>query len=153
MYQLWGGGPPFKGDGRSHMTDRSGTKVRLLGDVRNVLHELHTHEKWSDTKLAWVSCTDEPEWAEQLLRQFIVAEDITLGSVVHSSQIFKENKRQHFKQLKAQFPQIRYEEMLFFDNEMYNIRNVAPLGVKCVYCPDGVTKEAWEEGLGMFQEK
>jgi magnesium-dependent phosphatase 1 len=74
----------------------------------------------------------------------------TLNSVAHSSQIFKANKQQHFRQLKNEFPDIKYEEMLFYDNEMGNIRNVSKLGVKCVYCPDGVTREAWEEGMSMF---
>jgi hypothetical protein len=41
--------------------------------------------------------------------------------------------------------------MLFFDNESGNIRSVSELGVKCVYCPDGVTAEAWQQGLDLFK--
>ena len=37
--------------------------------------------------------------------------------------------------------------MLFFDDDPYNIRDVSRLGVTCVETPDGVTLEAWEEGL------
>ena len=44
-----------------------------------------------------------------------------------------------------------YDTMLFFDNERYNIDSVSQLGVKCVYCPDGLTEEAWREGMGLFQ--
>ena len=40
--------------------------------------------------------------------------------------------------------------MLFFDNEYGNIENVQKLGVKCVYCPHGVTQTAWDEGLKLF---
>lgn len=40
--------------------------------------------------------------------------------------------------------------MLFFDNEMGNIKSVSKLGVKCVYCPDGMTERIWDEGLKMF---
>lgn len=40
--------------------------------------------------------------------------------------------------------------MLFFDNEMGNIRSVSKLGVQCVYCPDGMTQAIWDEGLNKF---
>ena len=68
-----------------------------------------------------------------------------------SSQIYKANKQQHFQNLKKEFPDIQYSEMLFFDNEYGNIRNVEKLGVKCVYCPEGMTEKAWQEGLDMFR--
>ena len=122
MYQLWSGGPPFKGDGNGHMTDRSGTKIELLGVTREILHEMKTKPEWRDTKVAWVSCTDEPEWAEQLLGMFKTSGGDPIGSVVHSNQIFKANKKTHFQRLKEEFPDIEYSDMLFFDNEMGNIR-------------------------------
>ena len=31
-----------------------------------------------------------------------------------------------------------------------NIQNVKTLGVKCVYCHDGVTQHAWDEGLKLY---
>lgn len=43
--------------------------------------------------------------------------------------------------------------MLFFDNEMQNCRDVAKLGVTCVYTPDGMTKRLWREGLDKFAKK
>ncbi len=43
-----------------------------------------------------------------------------------------------------------YEEMLFFDNEMGNIKSVSKLGVKCVYCPQGCDYEAWLTGMRLF---
>ena len=58
MYELWGGGSPFKENKvnkeKSHqykclqdgtISDKRGTKVHLLGDVRDILHELHTDPK------------------------------------------------------------------------------------------------------------
>ena len=41
--------------------------------------------------------------------------------------------------------------MIFFDNEGGNIRDVSKLKVHCVFCPDGVTQNAWESGLKMFE--
>ena len=40
-----------------------------------------------------------------------------------------------------------FQDMLFFDDDPYNIQDVSRLGVTCVETPDGVTSEAWEEGL------
>ena len=78
------------------------------------------------------------------------AEGESIGNYIDSSQIYKSNKQEHFKKLKSEYKSIDYSEMLFFDNEMGNIRSVSKLGVKCVYCPDGMTEKIWEEGLGMF---
>ena len=150
MYELWGGGPPFKGNGHAEIHDRKGVPIRLLGASRAVLSDLKNNSAWSGTKVAWVSCTDEPEWAHTLLNSFKLTCGEPLSSAIHSSQIFKANKREHFRRLKAEFPDISFEDMLFFDNESSNISNVSSLGVKCVYCPDGVTHEIWEEGLRLF---
>lgn len=79
MYQLWGGGSPFtvQGDGTKQLIDRAGTSVKLLGISSHILQTLKTEEKWKETITAWVSCTDEPEWAAECLKLFKVStEDI-----------------------------------------------------------------------------
>ena len=48
---------------------------------------------------------------------------------------------------------IPYADMLFFDNERRNCVDVAPLGVTCVYTPDGLTQSKWDEGLVKFAAK
>ena len=78
------------------------------------------------------------------------AEGESIGNYIDSSQIYKSNKQEHFKKLKLEYGSIEYSEMLFFDNEMGNIKSVSKLGVKCVYCPDGMTERIWDEGLKMF---
>jgi len=152
MYQLWGGGSPFqRAPNRKDLLDSAGNKVRMLGISSTVLHELHHEDYALDTKIAWVSCTDEPDWAAECLDLFETEpEGIPLSSVVDSVQIYKANKQQHFHNIRKEYPHIDFNQMLFFDNEMHNIRNVAKLGVKCVYCPDGITEQAWEEGLRLF---
>lgn len=153
MCQLWGGGSPFRyAPNKIDLLDRSGSSVRLLGKTRHILHDLHTHPSFTEngTKIAWVSCTDEPDWAAECLEKFSTIGDVPLCTVVHSSQIYKADKSQHFRKLKKEFPDIEYEDMLFFDNERSNIVSVSRLGVKCVYAPDGMTSEAWSKGLRLF---
>ena len=71
------------------MKDKSGTTVRLLGIAGRVLQELKTDQKWKDTKVAWVSCTDEPEWAAECLQKFKVEDGRSLNQLVDSVQIYK----------------------------------------------------------------
>ena len=154
MYQLWGGGAPFRlAKNGKDLVDRIGQSVRLLGITDQILHDLHTNPALQHIKVAWVSCTDEPDWAEECLQKFQTSGGVAIEQVVHSKQIFKANKQQHFKRLHDQFPDIAFHEMLFFDNESGNIRSVSQLGVKSYYCEDGMTKRAWEEGLAMMAKK
>ncbi len=155
MYMLWGGGSPFSVICEDELRDASGRSVRLLGASGKVLHDLKHHEAWKGTIVAWVSCTDEPEWAEECLRKFQASGGavpdvaVPIGDCAHSSMIFKANKKEHFRRLKSMH-NIEYSDMLFFDNEQGNIRSVESLGVKCIYCPDGLTASVWKQGLDLF---
>jgi magnesium-dependent phosphatase 1 len=151
MYQLWGGGAPFRlASNGKDLLDRVGTVVKLLGLADRILHDLSTHPALSNIKVAWVSCTDEPEWAAECLQRFKTSGGEPIETIVHSSQIFKANKQFHFRNLKKEYPGIQYQDMLFFDNECGNIESVAKLGVKCYFARTGMTAKAWEEGLMMF---
>eukprot|EP00944_MAST-04C_sp_MAST-4C-sp1_P005800 g5800.t1 len=151
MYQLWGsGGSPFTVDNQGTMRDCGGVQVSLIGETKQILRELQS-EKWKKTKVAYVSCTDEPVWADELLRKFELGSSMTLKSVCDFEEIYKANKQRHFISLKDRSG-CEFSEMLFFDNERGNCTQVGTLGVKCVFCPDGLTAEAWREGMLMFDE-
>ncbi len=151
MYQLWGGGAPFRSaPNHRDLLDCQNQKVSLLGIVDQLLHDVVTIPRLQEIKIAWVSCTDEPQWAEECLRRFQTTGKLSFHQIVHSKQIYKANKQVHFQQLQKEFPEIAYSEMLFFDNESHNIRTVSQLGVKCYHCADGMTQQAWEEGLSMM---
>merc|ERR1712066_445897 len=63
MYELWGrGGAPFTLMKNGNLKDRGGEGVELLGDVRNIMLELKTDEKWKDTVIGVASTCDEPSW-------------------------------------------------------------------------------------------
>lgn len=82
MYELWGGGAPFtKNQSDNTLHDRSGTKVKLLGDSAKILDSL-TKPPFEDTTVVWVSCTDEPTWADECLAKFTTADGTTsIGDV------------------------------------------------------------------------
>mmetsp|Transcript_26876 Transcript_26876/g.64111 ORF Transcript_26876/g.64111 Transcript_26876/m.64111 type:complete len:300 (+) Transcript_26876:314-1213(+) len=60
-----------------------------------------------------------------------------------------ENKQYHFQQLHRKTG-IPFEEMVFFDNEYGNIRSVSKLGVHCVYTPDGMHHQHWDDAKREF---
>ncbi len=128
-----------------------------MGNSAQLLHVLKYDPLWANTKVAWVSCCDEPIWAEECLAKFKTSPPtassepgVPIGQVAHSSQIFKSSKQVHFQRLKKLYPEISFDEMLFFDNERGNISTVSQLGVKCVYCPDGMSEDVWQQGLRLF---
>ncbi|KAL3929764.1 MAG: hypothetical protein SGBAC_012068 [Bacillariaceae sp.] len=45
---------------------------------------------------------------------------------------------------------LQYKDVVFFDNEAGNCKQVAKLGVTCVYTPKGVTYEAWQNAIQNF---
>jgi magnesium-dependent phosphatase-1 len=95
-----------------------------------------------------VSCTDEPTWAQECLTKFkTTPANESLSVCVDSSQIYKANKQTHFQMLQKEYPDIAFSEMMFFDNEMHNVKSVRKLGVHGVCCPNGMTEEVWQEAL------
>jgi len=152
MYELWGsGGAPFKLRSDSNLSDRSGTVVRLLGDVKNIMREFKTEEKWSGITIAVASSCDEPSWARECIKKFPVSEDLKLADVFDADniEIYKRCKSTHLRNISKQTG-VDLKEMIFFDNQYGNCQDVAKVGVTSVYTPDGVTRKAFDEGLAKF---
>ena len=117
-----------------------------------------------DIQAAVASRTDEPEWAYECMDNLVVQvrdnkdcqRFVTLLDCFGSGrkknpliQIAFQDKTHHFKRLHAA-TKIPYEDMVFFDNENWNIRSVSKLGVKCIYTPDGMQKRHWDEAKKFF---
>ena len=154
MYMLWGGGAPFSPREDGDLDDQYGKKVYLLGDVRNILHELKTSPDWQDTVVAVASCTDEPDWAAECMRLFEVGpkgSGISIADTMQVLEITKGNKQGHLRRI-SENTGIALEDMIFFDNERGNCLDVAKLGVTVAWVPDGVTAGAWEQSLERFPE-
>jgi magnesium-dependent phosphatase-1 len=143
------------GDGTKELRDRRGDSVKLIGESGRILHDLKHNEYWSGVRVAWVSRCDEPSWADECLKKFRSCPEQLdpLHILAHSSHIYKANKKEHFRRLQQEFPEIDFKDMIFYDNEYSNITSVGSLGVHSVYCPDGMTKRVWEESLAEFASK
>ena len=152
MYELWGGGPPFQTTASPDVLhDSSSATVTLCGNIRDILHELSTSSHWSNTKVCYVSCTDEPSWAAACLDMFQTTEGAPLSDSVHRdlNQIYKANKQVHFQNL-HKTTGVEYRDMLFFDNEKHNCETVSKLGVVCIHCQNGMNSDIWSRALETF---
>mmetsp|Transcript_22660 Transcript_22660/g.53743 ORF Transcript_22660/g.53743 Transcript_22660/m.53743 type:complete len:202 (-) Transcript_22660:97-702(-) len=152
MYMLWGGGSPFRTVSNGELRDRSGQPVRLLGISGEILDEIAVEPGWSETTVAWVSCTDEPSWADECARKFRTPSGVPLADRVREEIIYKADKRTHFRDLRERTG-IDFADMVFFDNERGNIRSVSKLGVLSVHCPNGMTREVWKDGIDEWQRR
>lgn len=107
-------------------------------------------EEGHDIRAAVASRTDEPQWAKICMDYLVASDGSTLshcfGDLI---EISFGNKKEHFRRLQKK-TRIPYEQMVFFDNEQYNIKSVQQLGVRCVYTPDGMMEEHWEEAKRLF---
>ena len=153
MYELWGGGAPFKENQDGTLSDKRGTRVRLLGDVRNILHELKTDAKWSGAIVAVASTCDEPSWARECIRKFPVGDGLKMVDVFQENvtEIYKAHGKDNHMRAIAEKTGVSLQEMIFFDNQTNNTSCVAGMqGPTVVYTPHGVTRELFEEGVARF---
>ena len=141
------------------MVDRLGTELTIHPGARIAIEEMLNRPRWrrANVQIAYASRTDEPEWALEAMRLLRVCADnrgldVTLEDAVDHMEVYPvRSKTEQFHRLKAKSG-VPFERMLFFDNEARNVREVATLGVCCVYTPDGMTVDNWREGVASFEE-
>jgi magnesium-dependent phosphatase 1 len=142
-FTLWDAGgtwcdhlrPPFR---TSHgmVLDSYGNHIRLYADVPDILQHCQKH----NYTLALASRTFEPEWARELLDMLHVRHYFNF------EEIFPSSKIRHFKNLQNATG-LKFDDMLFFDDEMRNIEEVRRLGVHTVFVRDGLGWEDFRTGL------
>jgi magnesium-dependent phosphatase 1 len=140
MYELSGGSPFRKNAACGGVFDSQGEQVHLFPHVKAIFEAFKGNPCFADTSIAVASSTSYPSWAGECMELFELDDDIPFRA------IYPDNKQIHFAQLSGE-TDCDYSDMLFFDNAFYNIRDVRPLGVTCVHCPEGLTMEHWEQGL------
>ncbi len=130
--------PPFRSE-QTRIVDRTSRHIRCYDDVEAILQYCEQQE----IPMALASRTEQPAWARQLL------ELLTLTHRFAYAEIYPSSKVRHFAAL-HQTSGIAYERMLFFDDEMRNIREVGELGVTSVHVANGMTTELFRTSLDRF---
>ena len=163
LYFSGGAGAPFtpSDEDPNVLLTKRGEPVQLLGNVRDVMRELHTDPKWEDTLICVSSRTDQPDWARELLTKFQVQDtgsddgssSFVLDDVFNGPRVLaSDSKVQHFQRISKETG-ISLEDMIFFDNEYGNCERVSELGVTVGYCPNGVENEIWQAALDSFPSR
>lgn len=133
--------PPFRFEG-DRIVDRNGRHVRLYEDVRNILDQCDR----DGLEIALASRTEQPQWARQLVEMLDIAHRFA------HAEIYPSSKLAHFAKLR-EASGVSYDQMLFFDDEMRNIREVSTLGVTSVYVESGMSLDLFGSGLTKHADK
>lgn len=143
-FTLWDAGgtwcdhtnPPYKRVGKN-VVDSSGANIQLYPDVPDILDVLQSQK----VEMALASRTGEPSWARSLLSLFEITHFFDY------QEIYPGSKLTHFSRLQEKSGK-PYDQMVFFDDEMRNVREVATLGVEAIYVADGLNKSLVRTVLG-----
>lgn len=123
--------------------DKGGRIVNPFPDVKEILVEL----KQSGIELGVASRTPEIKGARKLM------ETLDWDKYISFKEIYPGCKTTHFENL-SKHSRIPYNEMLFFDDEDRNIKDITAIGVVCVLVDDrGVTRKTVREGLLKFEKE
>lgn len=131
--------PPFcRREGR--VMDRTRRLINLYPDVPRILDYCQQH----NLVMALASRTEQPQWARQLI------ELLELSQRFAFQEIYPSSKLRHFAALQA-VSEVNYRNMIFFDDEPRNTREVSTLGVSCIDVPDGLTWELFLQSLHSWE--
>lgn len=134
------------------VTDGRGVPITIFDGASHALSEINKMNKENcSIQVAISSRTDEPSWAYQCMKWLVVADGTPLHKCFDDNliEISYADKSKHFESLNRKTG-IDFEDMVFFDNEFWNIQSVGKLGVKCFHTPNGMTQEAWNQALKQF---
>lgn len=131
---------PFSVSRKGNVTDTRGRVFKTFPEVPQLLGTL-TDDGYN---LAAASRIEDIPGAYQLLHMF----DMT--QYFRYKEIYPGTKTVHFNNLRAKTG-IRFEHMIFFDDDKRNVRDVSRLGVAVSQVPqDGLTFNVLNEGLLNF---
>ncbi|MCU4675226.1 magnesium-dependent phosphatase-1 [Catenovulum sp. 2E275] len=127
--------PPYKKHGNL-ILDSQKRSITLYSDVIAILQYCQKQQ----IKMALASRTGEPSWAKQLIELF------DIQSFFIQQEIYPGSKVNHFQMLKQNL-NIDYGQMVFFDDEMRNIKEVGDLGVKAVFVETGLNWDMFTSAI------
>ncbi len=127
--------PPYRKK-ESRVFDSRGSEITLYPHVREIL-DYCREQGWI---MALASRTDEPAWARELLAL------LGIDRLFAHREIYPGGKVTHLKRINR-LSGVSFDRMIFFDDEMRNIRDTEALGVKAVYVERGLDWEVFRSAL------
>ncbi|XP_016914457.1 magnesium-dependent phosphatase 1-like [Apis cerana] len=130
--------PPFKKEGND-IIDSHGQIIKYYKEVPDVLKYLYEE----GYELGIASRTSEIQGAKQLLNLF------NWDNYFKYKEIYPGNKVTHFSRIQK-ISETEYKDMIFFDDEYRNIKDIEKLGVTCIYVKNGINYTLVENSLKSF---
>lgn len=135
-FTLWDAGgtwcdctiPPYRIK-QDQVLDSEGAHIKLYPDVIKILNRLKQEGKL----IAVASRSNAPKNAKQLMNL------LKIDQLVDYKEIYPKEKTNHLKEISSRSG-IDFNQMVFFDDEMRNINDVATLGVECIYINEGINE-------------
>ncbi|PGG99070.1 magnesium-dependent phosphatase-1 [Helicocarpus griseus UAMH5409] len=153
--------PPVKArDNNSRCVDRWGESFAFYPAVSSILHACSSRS----IPLGLASRTHAPDLARDMLKALHIIPTFSDNPAAANNrsvraldyfdyiQIFPGNKTQHFTRIQ-QSSNIRYEDMLFFDDEARNRNVQTELGVAFCLVKDGMTRDEVDRGVWDWRKK
>jgi len=133
--------PPFRKQKDGKVYDSREQVVTYYPDVPDMLTSL-SGQGIALAAASRTPCTDD---ANSLLNLFDWDRYFTY------KEIYPGCKLKHFERFQKNSG-LEYEEMLFFDDEYRNIRDVSERGVTCIHAEDGMSTAVLQRGLNEFAQ-
>jgi len=153
--------PPLKAkDNNSRCVDRWGEPFAFYPAVPSVLQACRSRS----IPLALASRTQTPDLARDMLKVLHIIPSFSDNPTAANNrsiraldyfdyvQIFPASKIQHFTRIQ-QASGLRYEDMLFFDDEARNMNVQMELGVAFYLVRDGLTREEVDRGVWEWRKR
>lgn len=133
-------------NGQEALFDSNGMQVTGFSEVTKILKTLKHHCLSPEQHIAIASRSTTPELAMQVI------EHLGWKEFFSSFQIYPLNKVTHMSEIKKDLDFERYEEVLFFDDEYYNIKATQSLGLVAVHIDDrnGLDLRTFIDGLNIY---
>ena len=132
---------PFEQHHNGRVFGARGSEFTLYPDVMDILEQL----EGQGIRLSLASRTSAPKWARKLLDMFGILERF------EHAQIYPGEKTRHFHKIRKA-SDVRYENMIFFDDEARNIHDVSALGVLSMHTRKGVNHGLLDRALKTYSD-
>jgi len=134
--------PPLRRDKHGNVVDSGGQAVKPFPEVPQLLEKL----RQDGYKIAAASRTDAPSVANQLIKL------LDWDKYFDYREIYPGCKVTHFNKFKKDSG-ISFKDMIFFDDEMRNIRDISKLGVTAIFVSSaGMTLKLFDNGLAEWSK-
>ncbi|XP_024081285.1 magnesium-dependent phosphatase 1-like isoform X2 [Cimex lectularius] len=132
--------PPFHNTSEGHVYDSKGVKVTVYAEVNRVLERVHK----MNIMMAVASRSTASTGAKDLMHH------LGWDKYFSAREVFPGSKVTHFHKIKNQ-THVHFTDMLFFDDDPRNIKDISDLGITCILVIGGMKMADLQKGFDTYK--